>query len=350
MAQINKPSEYFNTKLYTGNGSTQSITGVNFQPDIVWVKHRNSGTLWNHSVHDSVRGSTKYIASNTTDSEVTDANSVTSFDNDGFSIGNFVKINESGTNFVSWNWKANGAGVSNTDGSITSTVSANTTSGFSIVSYTGTGATATIGHGLGVTPAMFIVKSRSTAGTSWMTWSKHFSSATDTFLRLNTTASIQTISNFWGTSAPNSTTFGVGAGGYDNNVSGATTIAYCFAEIKGYSKFGSYTGNGNADGPFIYTGFKPALVIQKHYSGAATEGWQMWDTKRNTYNLTDLNLAADAAAAEFTATARAIDILSNGFKCRGADNSGNASGQGYIYMAFAENPLVGTNGVPATAR
>ena len=347
MAQINKPSEYFNTKLYTGNGSTQSITGVNFQPDIVWVKHRNSGTLWNHSVHDSVRGSTKYIASNTTDSEVTDANSVTSFDNDGFSIGNFVKINESGTNFVSWNWKANGAGVSNTDGSITSTVSVNTTSGFSIVSYTGTGATATIGHGLGVTPAMFIVKSRSTAGTSWMTWSKHFSSATDTFLRLNTTASVQTISNFWGTSAPNSTTFGVGAGGYDNNVSGATTIAYCFAEKKSFSKFGKYTGNGNANGPFIYTGFKPAFVIIKVYSGN-TGGWDMYDNKRVTVNPNNVFLQANDAGAE--STGDSVDFLSNGFKIRSTSGNQNGSGNLHIYMAFAENPLVGTNGVPATAR
>jgi hypothetical protein len=148
-------------------------------------------------------------------------------------------------------------------------------------------------------------------------------------------------------SAPTSLIINLGS---EINASSADYIAYCFAEKKGYSKFGSYTGNGNADGTFVYTGFKPALVIQKHYSGAATEGWQMWDTKRNTYNLTDLVLTADASSAEFTATARAIDILSNGFKCRGADNSGNASGQGYIYMAFAENPLVGTNNIPTTAR
>jgi len=346
MAQINKPSEYFNTKLYTGNGTTQSITGVNFQPDLVWYKSRSNA--FTSGLFDVIRGTSKQLYSSTTDAEAT-YSGVTSFDSDGFSLGNDAGGNQSSATYVAWNWKANGAGVSNTDGSITSTVSANTTSGFSIVQFTGTGANATVGHGLGVTPAMVIVKVISASGNHWMTWNKNLPSATDSFLRLNTTASVATISNFWGTSAPNANTFSLGAG-YDNNISGATHIAYCFAEKKGFSKFGSYTGNGNADGTFIYTGFKPALVIQKHYSGAATEGWQMWDTKRNTYNLTDLNLAADAAAAEFTATARAIDILSNGFKCRGADNSGNASGQGYIYMAFAENPLVGTNGVPATAR
>jgi hypothetical protein len=348
MAQINKPSEYFNTKLYTGTGAENALTSVGFQPDLTWIKRRE---INDHRWFDAVRGATKYIESSSTDAEVTDAQELKSFDSDGFTLGTALKVNASGGTYASWNWLAdNTSGSSNTDGSITSTVSANTTSGFSIVQFTGTGANATVGHGLGVTPAMVIVKVTSTSGNNWIVWNKNLSSATDSFLRLSTTAAVATISNFWGISAPNANTFSLGAGGYDNNISSATHIAYCFAEKKGFSKFGSYTGNGNADGTFIYTGFKPAFVIQKHYSGAATEGWQMWDTKRNTYNLTDLNLSADAASAEFTATARAIDILSNGFKCRGADASGNASGQGYIYMAFAEEPLVGTNNIPATAR
>ena len=343
MAQINKPSEYFNTVLWTTDGTGNKALTTGHSTDMVWIKFRDFA--YDHRIYDDVRGVTKKIIPNKTDAESTTTD-LASFDANGFTVGN--NLNTSGEGgLVGWSWKANGAGVSNTDGSITSTVSANTTSGFSIVSYTGTGATATIGHGLGVTPAMFIVKSRSSAGTAWMTWSKHFSSATDTFLRLNTTASIQTISNFWGTSAPNSTTFGVGAGGYDNNVSGATTIAYCFAEKKSFSKFGKYTGNGNANGPFIYTGFKPAFVIIKVYSGN-TGGWDMYDNKRVTVNPNNVFLQANDAGAE--STGDSVDFLSNGFKIRSTSGNQNGSGNLHIYMAFAENPLVGTNGVPATAR
>jgi hypothetical protein len=345
MAQINKPSEYFNTKLYIGTGSSNSVTGVGFQPDFTWIKARSFSD--NHELYDAVRGVQKRIMSNSTGAEETRSQGLLAFSSDGFTVGTSDGVNQNTETFASWNWLANGAGVSNTDGSIASTVSANTTSGFSIVSYTGTAPTnATVGHGLGVAPKMIIFKNRNTV-TDWDIYIEPVGAGKR--LYLNTTSAEVVATNYMNDTAPTSTLFSVGDA--DNtNKSGSPQIAYCFAEKKGFSKFGSYTGNGNADGTFIYTGFKPAFVIQKHYSGAATEGWQMWDTKRNTYNLTDLNLSADAASAEFTATARAIDILSNGFKCRGADASGNASGQGYIYMAFAEEPLVGTNNIPATAR
>jgi len=354
MAQINKPSEYFNTKLYSGSGSTTTLTGVGFQPDWTWIKRRNSSI--NHKIYDAVRTAGKSISSNNTAAEITnDAEGyLSAFTSDGFTVQAGTTsdeyVNQSGGTYASWNWLAGGTGVSNTDGSITSTVSANTTSGFSIVTYSGNStAGATIGHGLNSVPSMVIVKSITNAE-SWPVYLKSVTTANNYYLYLNSTGALVTSGgDRWSVGSNSSTLFGLGNDGTTNQ-SGQTYVAYCFAEKKGFSKFGTYTGNGNADGPFIYTGFKPALVIQKHYSGAATEGWQMWDVKRNTYNLTDLNLMADSAGAEFTATARAIDILSNGFKCRGADNSGNASGQGYIYMAFASEPLVGTNNIPATAR
>ena len=344
MAQINKPSEYFNTKLYTGTGSSNSVTGVGFQPDWVWIKGRSDAP--DHFLFDAVRGVTNSIRTNVDSATYTEAQLLTAFGSDGFTVGTNTNVNASSQTFVAWNWLANGAGVSNTDGSITSTVSANTTSGFSIVTYTGTGiasGTETVGHGLGEVPSVVIQKR--TGGTA--NWNMYHKSVGNTgSLSLNLTSATNTQTDYWGDTTPSDLVVTIGP---NTAISGANVL-YCFAEKKGFSKFGSYTGNGNADGTFVYTGFKPAFVIQKHYSGAATEGWQMWDTKRNTYNLTDLVLTADASSAEFTATARAIDILSNGFKCRGADNSGNASGQGYIYMAFAENPLVGTNNIPATAR
>jgi len=346
MAQINKPSEYFNTKLYTGNGSTQSITGVGHQPDLVWIKHRNNATLWNHSIHDSVRGSTKYIASNTTDQENTDANSVTSFNSDGFSIGTFVKINDNGVNHVAWNWKANGAGSSNTDGSITSTVSANTTSGFSIVTYTGNStAGATIGHGLGVAPSMVIFKKLN--GTSaWSVY--HKSLGNGYFINLQDTGASTLSSTFLNNTSPSSSVITLGEA--DNgNTSGATYVAYCFAEKKGFSKFGSYVGNASAsDNAFVYCGFKPAFLITK-CSSIAGDRWTLYDNKRDPYNYVYRRLFPDGDIAESANTDADIDFLSNGFKIR---EGGNSVGDNYtyIYMAFAEHPFVSSTGTPTTAR
>ena len=338
---IKKPSDYFNTKLYTGTGSANSITGVGFQPDLVWIKQRN-GTGW-HQWVDAVRGSGKRINSNDTGAEYNDVNGLTSFDSDGFSLGTSGDYNGSGNSQVSWNWLASNTTASNTDGSISSTVSVNTTSGFSIVSYTGTGANATIGHGLGVAPKVVIIKNRDSA-VNWMMYNEAFGDNTKS-LSLNSTAALDTSANFFNSTSPTSTVFSVGT---NANTGGASNfIAYCFADVQGFSKFGSYVGNGSSDGTFIYTGFKPSMIIVKRTDSLGS--WRMWDNKRNPYNLTDTNLRPNTSDTDDT-SGNQIDMLSNGFKIRATVNIGdtNASGGSYIYMAFAEEPLVGDN--PATAR
>jgi hypothetical protein len=320
------------TKLYTGNGSTQTISGVGHQPDMTWVKVRSE--TGGHRLADAVRGYTKYIFPNGTDAEGTNSNNITSWNSDGFALGN-GSINENTRTYASWNWKANGAGSSNTDGSITSTVSANTTSGFSIVKWTGTGSSGTIGHGLGVAPKVVIVK-RYTAAADWVYYTTAIDGSMD-YLFLNTTAT----KGDSGNSAPTSTVFS------KDDTNGETQIAYCFAEKTGYSKFGSYVGNGNADGTFVYTGFKPAWLLIKK-SSASGNGWFLMDTKTNTYNPKSIFFQADLSNAE-TDVDR-MDILSNGFKPRYDWSIINESGATYIYMAFASAPLVGTNNVPCTAR
>jgi hypothetical protein len=347
---INKSTDYFNTKLYTGNGSTQTISGVGHQPDLTWVKVRSE--TGGHRLADAVRGYTKYIFSNGTDAEGTNSNNITSWNSDGFALGN-GSINENTRTYASWNWKANGAGSSNTDGSITSTVSANTTSGFSIVSWSGDGSDATIGHGLSSTPKMIIHKHRS-GSVQWNVY--HASAGTGGYLRLDSTSAFSSNSGFFGT-APTSSVFSPGSHSYMSG-SGNDNIAYCFAEKTGYSKFGSYVGNGNADGSFIYTGFKPAFVMIKRISN--TDNWYMKDNKRSgtaaLQNFGQMNPnqtqhpSANNSNAENKASAFATDILSNGFKLRGTDAGLNQSGESYIYMCFAEASLVGTNNVPCTAR
>jgi len=339
MAQINKPSEYFNTVTWTGNGSTQSITGVNFQPDLNWSKKRTAGN--EHALVDAVRGATKTIYSNLTNAEGTQLSGLTSFDSDGFSIGSSGEYNDSGQPYVGWNWLANGSGASNTDGSITSTVSASTTSGFSIVSYTGTGANATVGHGLGSAPKMVIVKRLSNIS-SWSVYNSTLGNSNQLYLNLDWAS---TSSTTWNNTSPTSSVFSLSS---DNgvNASGNNFIAYCFAEKKGYSKFSSYTGNGSTDGTFIYTGFKPAFVLLK--CSSTTGDWQLIDTTRSTFNVCNLRLQPNLSDAE--AGSDTIDILSNGFKQRNTFGNFNSSGATYIYMALAEEPLVGTNNIPATAR
>ena len=349
---IDKPSDYFNTKLYTGNGSTQSITGINFQSDMVWTKAR-SGTYGtqDHAIIDVVRGVTKTIRPNKTTAEGTETNTITSFDTDGYTIGgDNGKFNQSSTEYVSWNWLAdNTSGSSNTDGSITSTVSANTTSGFSIVTYSGTGSNATVGHGLGVTPDMVIVKDRTNnvGSTNWNVYHSANTSAPETeIITLNGTGATSDSNIYWNDTAPTSSVFSLGTAG-QVNYSSDDYVAYCFTSIKGFSKFGSYTGNGNADGTFTYLGFKPAFVIIKQ-TNAAGENWFICDNKREGYNAENNRLIPNLSTAEQSDSP--IDILSNGFKARETGAKVNASGSTYIYMAFAENPLVGTNNIPATAR
>ena len=336
---IDKPDEYFNTKLYTGTGSNQAITGVGFQPDVVWWKCRNVAK--NHGLMDSVRGNTKRLIPNDTLNESTDLNYIQSFDSDGFTAGSNANMNSSGDTFCSWNWLAGGTGVSNTQGSIASTVSANTTSGFSVVSWTGTGTNpSTVGHGLGTAPSCIILRDRDNVS-DW--YVGHDGIGWTDRLKLNTTASTASTVILWNNTAPTSLVFTISSA---LNFNGSPTIAYCFAEKKGFSKFGKYTGNGSTDGTFVYTGFKPAFVIFKVTS--TTASWVMNDNKRNTSNVVDKFLIPNLSNAESTLST--VDFLSNGFKLRTTDSSWNQSGATYIYMAFAENPFTTSTGIPTTAR
>ena len=329
--------DYFNTVLYTGNGSTQSITGVGFQPDWVWAKDR--GAVVHHTLTDSSRGVHYDLFSSSTSQQSNDTNGLTAFDSDGFSLGSSTNHNVSSNTYVAWNWKANGGTTSsNTDGSITSTVQTNTTAGFSIVLYTGTGSGATIGHGLGAVPQTFIVKSRDSAE-NWLVYHHKNTSAPETdALQLNVTNATVDSAGAWNDTAPTSTVFSVGSGNASNK-SGDDFVAYCFAEIEGYSKFSSYTGNGSADGTFIYTGFRPAWFMIKRTDSAGS--WEMYDEQRIGYNVDNNTLFADLANVE--STADRVDILSNGFKLRSTAGDNNASGGTFIYMAFAEAPFKYSN-------
>jgi hypothetical protein len=254
---INKPSEYFNTVLYTGNATGRTISGVGFQPDWTWIKNRSDTS--GHRVLDVVRGGTKELIANGTNAEITEAQSLQSWNSDGFVLGTAAGVNANTDNFVSWNWLANGAGVSNTDGSITSTVSANDTAGFSIVKYTGTGSAGNVGHGLSTAPKVLINKALSSQ--DWFVG--HSSIGFTKFLKLNETNAESTNSGIWNNIAPTTDHFTINSANGNTNSTGVEYITYCFSEVKGFSKFGSYTGNGNADGTFIYTGFKPAFILQK---------------------------------------------------------------------------------------
>ena len=342
---INKSTEHFRTKLYTGNGSNdRAITfdeSTNMQPDWLWIKSRGTGQ--SHAIFDAVRGANKRLVTNSSGAETTENANLDSFDTNGFTIDNEAIVNENGIGYASWNWKANGAGSANTDGTTTSTVSVNTTAGFSIGTYTGTSAVATIGHGLGTVPAMIMVKNLSSGSRQWAVYHKNLS-GTNKYLRLNTTDAEQTDSSTWNNTTPTNAVF-ASSGSGEVNQSGENFVFYAFAEKIGYSKFGSYTGNGNADGPFIYTGFKPAFVFQKRTD--STSNWHIFDNKREPENVMDKYLAPNDSGAEGTATG--FDFLSNGFKSRTSSNWNNQSGGTYIYMAFGQS-LVGSNNVPCTAR
>ena len=327
--------DYFNTATYSGNSSTQNITSVGFQPDWVWIKSRSNAS--NNYVTDVVRGTSKGLQTNISNAEVTNTNVITSFNSDGFSLGDDATANVAnitGRTYVSWNWKAGGTAVSNTDGSITSSVSANTDAGFSIVSYTSNNsAGATVGHGLGVAPQMVIIKKRS-ASERWFVW--HTGDSTE-YMYLNETFAGQAnlddrFGNNTTVTLPSSTVLTLGTNNDVNGTSGSTYIAYCFAEIEGYSKFGSYTGNGSTDGTFVYTGFRPAFVLVKD-TGAAD--WDIQDTTRSPFNPSVVRLWANLSSAEVTSTYD-IDFLSNGFKLRSTNPDTNSNGDTKIYMAFAD--------------
>ena len=340
---IDDPTIYFNTKLYTGNGSTgHVITGVGFQPDWVWLKNRN--TTNTHEAFDSVRGATKTLYPDRSDAEYVNATgSLTSFNSDGFTVGSGDGANKSGSGIASWNWKAGGSASSNTDGSITSTVSANTTAGFSIVSYSGNATTgATVGTGLNSVPQWVMVKSR-TNGADW--WGMYLSALGNNKSIFLNDSSAEGTRTYWNNTTPTSSVFTV-SNERSVNGSGENFIAYCFAEKKGYSKFGSYRGNGGSQN-FIFTGFKPAMVIIKRTDSAGYE-WRIVDNKRLGYNGASYSLNPNDSSAE--GTSDRLDFLSNGIKLTTSATSFNASGGTYIYMAFAESPFVNSNGVPNNAR
>ena len=350
MAQIDKPNLHFNIVTYSNAGDgAKAVTGVGFQPDLVWLKNRTSA--YHGQIHDAVRGASAGALYTSTAAVEDSGYPISSFDSDGFTTGSqSTNISQNSASQVAWNWKAgNSAGSSNTDGSITSTVSANTTAGFSIVKWAGnSSASATVGHGLGATPACIICKEMN--GTDyWHMYHQDLTTNHNLFLNVTNASSAPsdgTLANV------GSSTFGFQ--GSTNvvavNESGKNNIAYCFVEKKGYSKFGKYTGNGNANGTFVYTGFVPSFVMIKR-TDAITD-WMMFDNKRTdgNPNLVNKYLLANDSGTEGSNSTTGVDFLSNGFKSRNTFASVNASGGSYTYMAFAENPIVGSNNSAATAR
>ena len=337
---IKLPNKHFDTTLYTGTGSSGHAvtTSLNFSPDWVWVKNRSEA--YSHAVSDTVRGITKSINSDTNQAEV-DYGNIQSVQSNGFTVGGNELVNKNGNSFVGWTWKGGGTASSNSNGSITSSVSANTSAGFSIVSYTGTGSTATVGHGLGVAPDVIIVKNREDSN-GWNVYHVGNAGATpaeDFVLYLNQNSAKTNQSSNWNDTAPTSSVFTVGSSNGSNG-SSDDMIAYCFSAVEGYSKFGSYKGNGLSSGTFVFTGFRPALIISKKSSG--TDSWQLWDNKRDPDNLMHHRLFGNESSVETTSVNSAssqLDFYSNGFKWRGSSNDTNGNGATYIYLAFAESPF-----------
>ena len=350
---INDPSAYFHTQLYTGTGSLNSITNNanagNFKPDWLWIKNRSAG--WSHILFDSSRGTGKSLMADSTDAEVTNNSRgyVSAFGTDGFTVGagsaGSDQVNTNSQNYVAWQWKANGGTTSsNGDGGVTGTVQANTTAGFSIITYTGTGSASTVGHGLSDTPDWIIYKRRSGGTKDWIVY--HIGTGSKGMI-LNSTSAGDSASSIFGGNTPTSTTIPIGSA-TETNSSGETHIAYAFAQKQGFSKFGTYPGNGLSNGPYVYTGFKPAWLIIKRTDDTAN--WHMYDNKRDTRNPFETAVKANGADAEYT-TSNKVDFNSNGFKPIGASQTTtNASGATYIYMAFAESPFVSSAGVPTTAK
>jgi len=352
---IDDPSAYFQTKLWSGNGSAgTSITNdgnSDLQPDWFWGKVRNH--TYNHIVLDSSRGVTnKRIIPNSTDAEDTYAGFMDSFDTDGFTLDNDVNTNESGKTYVAWQWKANGGTTTTNDasatsvGTIDSVYQANTTAGFSIVTHTGSGSAGNIAHGLGAVPEWILTKNRSQAA-SWANY--HVGAGNEYYLELDTSDARETASSVWGDTTPSSTTFRVGGANTKNNSSSDNFVSYCFTPIQGYSKFGSYTGNNNTDGPFVYLGFSPAWIITKRAD--ASDNWRLVDSARNPFNDGSATASqTNNSNNETDSGTRDLDLLSNGFKVRTTDPDSNASSGTYIYMAFASHPFVSSKGVPVTAK
>jgi len=326
---IDNPELYFQVKLYTGDGSTQSITldgDEDMQPDMVWIKNR--GGADGHNLFDAVRGATKRLRTNDNTVENTGADTLTSFDSDGFSLGADTTgdgVNISGYTPVAWCWEESA------------------TSGTDIVTFTGTGGTQNISHSLSAVPEMIICKSRSAAG-AWYTYHAGVASDAETdYLKLNANEAVADGVTVWNDTAPTTSVFTVGSA-FDNTT---TYVAYAFAPKQGYSKFGSYTGNGSTNGSTVWCGFTPAFVLIK---STASGVWRLWDNKRDALNPNTANFQTNASDAEYDDASVSIDFLSSGFKVRSTDSSYNGSGTSYAYMTFAEAPFVNSNGVPCNAR
>ena len=359
---VDDPSVYFQTALYTGNGTQRNITNdgnSDLQPDWVWIKCRSAAEA--NMLYDSSRGVTKDLRTETSAADNTNAQGLQAFNSDGFQIGTLQNVNFNTKTMVAWQWKANGGTTaSNTDGSITSTVQVNDDAGFSIVLYTGNETdNATIGHGLSAAPDVVIVKNRETARTWLVGHSAYVNGSGSENMRFNSTMAVASADNEagsgWSRNAFGSSVFTVG-NGTDGDYASSTNngsddhVAYCFRSIQGYSKFGSYKGNGNNNGAFVYLGFKPAWLLVKRITSA--ESWQLVDTKRSPFNLMDEVLRPNSSNAEETnqAGGDSIDFMSNGFKTRSSAGQFNNGSSTYIYLAFAEHPFVSSKGVPTTAR
>jgi len=348
---IDDPSVYFQIALYTGNETARAITfDGNSDLDVDWIWLKSRSATGNHHVYDTVRGTQKHLRTNLTNAEGTNGGTdgVTAFGSDGFTVGANTGSNADGVTFVGWGWKAGTSFTNDASstgvGSIDSAGSVSTDAGFSIISFTDDTSNATIAHGLGVVPKAIIIKNRA-AGEDWYSYWQPLGN--DKQLRLSSTAAVADAGSMWNDTTPTSSVFSLDADAA--GLSSGAYIAYCFAEKKGYSKIGSYVGNGNVDGTFVYCGFKPAFILQKNTARAGS-GWGMFDTTRTPFNVSKGMLIASANAVEDASNAARVDFLSNGFKWRTTDNWFNDNGATTIFIAFADNPFVTSTGVPATAR
>jgi len=350
---IDDPTAFFNTLLYTGNGGssrdlTFSANAGDFQADWLWFKQRSQSSR-SHNVYDSVRGNSQRIETDNTGAEEEQTGLHKTFNTNGFTIGSGNIVNENNQTFVTWGWKA-GTSFSNDAsstgvGNIDSAGSVNTDAGFSIITYTGSSSTNTVAHGLGVAPTMMIIKNR-TSAYEWAVFHQDLAANHNLYLNTTAAAAQSDVGDIWSSTAPSSTVFTVTGNDIYVNYGSQNYVAYCFAEKQGYSKFGSYTGNGNANGPFVYTGFKPAWVLCKKSS--ATGDWELYDNKRNGFNGGNVKVIPNANDAE-TGVGR-LSLLSNGFFITTSSGNLNTNGADYIYLAFAENPFVTSTGVPTNAR
>ena len=346
---IKDGSAHFQTSLWSGNSSTQEInqTGNStFQPDLVWFKSRS--TTYANQLQDAIRGVGNVLFSNYTNAESSYPSTITSLDADGFTLGSDAGANQSGQTYVGWQWLAGNGTASNTDGSITSTVSANTTAGFSIATFTAPpSGTFSVAHGLGVAPKFTTLKRRdSSTGGGWQTWHIGLGDNLTDYIFLNSSAAEASYSTMWGTDGRTSSVCGFTVGG--SAIGSGDYVLYSFAEIEGFSKFGTYTGNGSTNGPFVWCNFRPSFLLIKSSSHATS--WYLFDTERNPTNSAGKRLVADATVAEDAGTTEAFDFLSNGFKLRNTSTGTNGSGRTYIFMAFAEHPFGGSNVAPVPAR